>query len=200
MTCHNILLGDGNSWQCLDVSNSAHCHISLRSPEIMIAFLVIIVLLLIGAILLDRHFHKEEIGLLRDIDRTERKILEQLEPRLSFIKIKFQRGKIMAEGPVTLSVGQKTTASIDGFDQNGAPYLGVIPPVTFSIDNSAIASSTPNSDGVTDVVAGISAGVANLTATLTNAAGTKLTDTETVTVTAVVPVLSSIKVSFSAPA
>ena len=98
----------------------------------------------------------------------------------------------MPQGPVTISVGQKVTASVVGFDQNGAAYLGVIPAPTFAIDNAAVATIDPTS-GIT---VGVSAGVANATASLTSAEGLALTDTETVTVTAVVPVLSSIKISF----
>jgi hypothetical protein len=148
----------------------------------------------------------EEVQILRKIEKEDDRIADDLDkvvgflkPRLSFIKIAFTRSNIMAEGPVSLAVGQKTTASIDGFDQNGAPWTGAIPPVTFTIDNPAFATSTPNSDNVTDVVAGVSAGIANLSASLTNAAGTVLTDTETVTVVAAAPVLSSIKVNFSTP-
>lgn len=193
--CHTILLGDGNSWRCLDTV------VRIDHP-IILGLLALAVLTLIGVALMTRHDHEEheELEVLRDIDKELHKITGFLEPQLSSIKIRFTKGDHMAEGPVTLSVGQKTTATIDGFDQNGAAFTGTIPPVTFSIDNSAIASSTPNSDGISDVVAGVSGGVANLTASLTSAEGKALTDTETVTVTAVVPVLSSIKVNFSTPA
>lgn len=99
----------------------------------------------------------------------------------------------MPVGPAVITVGQTTTAFVLGFDQNGAAIAidFTANPVSWSIDNSAIASSTPNPDS-TDGVVGVSAGVANLTA---SCAG--FTDTETVTVTAVVPVLSSIKISFA---
>jgi hypothetical protein len=129
-----------------------------------------------------------------------------LQPHLAFIKLVFtqqKEEKLMAgiQGPVTLSVGQSTTASVLGFDQFGNPMPSdfVMPPVTFSIDNSALATSTPNADGVTDVIAAVAAGVANLTASVSGPNGT-LTDTETVTVTPAVvvpPVLSSIKVAFT---
>lgn len=98
----------------------------------------------------------------------------------------------MPVGPVTISVGQTKVASVVGFDQNGAPFSGPIPTPTFSVDNAAVATVDPAS-GLTT---GVSAGVANATATLTTAEGLTLSDTETVTVTAVVPVLSSIKISF----
>ena len=106
-------------------------------------------------------------------------------------------------GPVTLTTaGQTVTASVLGFDQFGAPWTGAIPPVTFSIDTSTVATSTPNADGETDVVEAVANGVANLTAKLTTVEGLALTDTETVTVNIATPpppptpVLSSIKVAF----
>lgn len=139
----------------------------------------------------------------RELRQDIRKVLQILKPQPVLTKIKIQFGGIMPLGPVSLNIGQGTTASVVGFDQNGQPFTGPIPPVSFSIDNSAIASSTPNSDNATDQVTGVSAGVANLTANLTTAEGLALSDTETVTVVAVpppTPVLSSIKVSFTPPA
>ena len=136
------------------------------------------------------------------IGRLER---ELIIPRLVRIQLTFtSKGAIMATaGPVTLTTaGQVVTASVLGFDQFGNPWTGAIPPVTFSIDNPAIATSTPNADGETDVVEAVANGVANLTASLTTAEGLALTDTETVTVNIATPpppptpVLSSIKVAF----
>jgi hypothetical protein len=148
---------------------------------------------------------REAVGLLQQILQIDTGILQALQPsapKLSKIKIQF--GGIMPLGPVTLNVGQSTTASVQGFDQTGAPMPAsfVMPPVTFAVDNPAIASSTPNADNATDGIIGVSAGVANLTASVTSAEGLALSDTETVTVSPVVappPVLSSIKVSFTAP-
>lgn len=97
----------------------------------------------------------------------------------------------MPVGPLTISVGQTFTASVVGFDQNGAPFTGTIPAPTFSVDTSAVATVDPTSGAG----AGVSAGVANVSAALTSAEGLALTDTETVTVTAVASVLTSIKVS-----
>lgn len=138
---------------------------------------------------------RKETGILREIARD-------LKPKLAFIKLAF--GGIMAQGPVTLSQGQSTTATILYFDQTGAPMpAGFVPPaVTFTIDNPSFASSTPGSDGQSDVVAYVAAGVANLTASVTSAEGLSLSDVETVTCTPVVlppPALSSIKVDFSTP-
>jgi len=145
-----------------------------------------------------KHHDREEVKILREIEEDEdeqtillREIRDELKPHLRQIKIRF--GGNMPVGPAVITVGQTTTASVIGFDQNGAPIAidFTANPVSWSIDNSAIASSTPNPDS-TDTVVGVSAGVANLTA---SCAG--FTDTETVTVTAVVPVLSSIKISFA---
>jgi hypothetical protein len=135
----------------------------------------------------------EEVEFLRDIK-------QELGPKiLSFIKIAFSTGGSMALGPVLMNVGQKTKATVKGFDQNGAPFSGTIPPATYAIDNAAFDSSTPDGTNGDDLVS-LSAGVANLTASLTSAEGLALTDTETVTNSAVVPVLSSIKIDFSTPA
>jgi hypothetical protein len=152
---------------------------------------------------------KREVEILEELLHVSRRILAILTPKhgrrqLGSIKIKFTKGNTIMEGPVVLAAGQSTIASIDYFDQTGAPMpAGFVPPnITFLIDNPALASSTPNSDNQTDVVAYVSAGVANLTASCTSAEGLALTDTETVTCSPVVvppPVLSSIKINFSAP-
>ena len=139
------------------------------------------------------------------------RIKHRLEaPQLYTIKIVFNTistikgvSPMAAIGPVILTTaGQVVTASIAGFDQLGNPWTGTIPPVTYAIDNAAIASSVPNADGVTDAVTAVANGVANLTASLTSAEGLALTDTETVTVAIAVvppptPVLSSIKLQFA---
>lgn len=109
----------------------------------------------------------------------------------------------MAQGPVVLNAGQSTVATVLYFDQSGNPMpASFVPPsVTFTIDNSSIASSTPI-DAQSSTVAYVAAGVANLTAAVTSAEGLSLTDTETVTCNPVVtppPILSSVKISFSAP-
>ena len=130
---------------------------------------------------------RQEIALLREIrDRLP------LPASLAYIRIRFRGGSSMPLGPVTLAVGQSVTATVQGFDQNGAPFVidFTANPVTWSVDQPSVASSTPNPDG-SDAVVGVSAGVANLTA---SCAG--FTDTETVTVAGVTPVLSSIKINF----
>ena len=106
----------------------------------------------------------------------------------------------MAEGPVTLTVGQVTVASIDAFDQNGAPFTGAVPTPVWSIDNAALDSIAADStNAANEDVTSLAVGVANLTAIVTTAAGTVLSDTESITNVAQAPVLSSIKINFAAP-
>lgn len=135
-----------------------------------------------------RSNENEEIKILRDIDRTEHKILERLTPKLRFIKI--AHGGNM-QGPFTVAIGGKVVCRVLGFDQNGAPFPIDFNanPVTWAIDNAAVATSTPETDPSIDDVVGVSAGVANLTATCGG-----FSDTETATVPAATPVLSSIKI------
>jgi hypothetical protein len=194
----------------------------LKITDATIALTVILVVSLAGLLLLlwkkvcmsHEHGHNDEheeirllreaVGLLQEIFQTALAILQAVRPpvpKLSKVKLSF--GGIMPLGPVTLNVGQSTTASLKGFDQNGQPMPAdfVMPPVTYAVDNPAIASSTPNADN-TDQVTGVSTGVANLTGSVTSAEGLALSDTETVTVPVVpppTPVLSSVKIDFSTP-
>jgi hypothetical protein len=126
-----------------------------------------------------------------DLERRVITILGGSQPKLSAIKV--QLGGNMSVGPLTIQAGKTFTATVVGFDQNGAPFTGPIPAPAFSVDNPAVATVDPAS-GAGSAVA---AGVANVSAALTTAEGLALTDTETVTVTAVVPVLSSIKINFA---
>lgn len=140
----------------------------------------------------DEHNRRDE----RTLERIEEdldKIVDFLKPRLTFIKISF--GGTMAQGPVKLTVGQKTTASVLGFDQNGAPFTIDFNanPVTWTDDNQAVASDAPTPP--TDTITGVAAGVANITATCGG-----FNDTEQVTVAAAAPVLSSVKIDFTTPA
>ena len=71
----------------------------------------------------------------------------------------------MPEGPVTIPIGQMSVATIDGFDQNGAPFTGTISTPSYTIDNSAIASAAVDAtDPAAEDVTAVSAGTANLTA------------------------------------
>lgn len=148
------------------------------------------------------------LSTLKSMDESIKKIERDLAPRLIAIEIVFTalptpKGafSMATPGPVVLTTaGQQTTASIVGFDQFGNLWTGPIPSVTYAIDDSSIATSTPNADGLTDLVTAVANGVANLTATLTSDEGALLTDTETVTVAIAPPpppVLSSVKIAFA---
>ncbi len=136
---------------------------------------------------------EEAIKILKEIEEDLDELVAQGK-KLSFIKI--GTGEKHMQGPITIAIGGKSTERVLGFDQNGAPFAidFTANPVTWSIDNAAIATSTPESDPSVDDLVGVSAGVANLTATCAG-----FSDTETVTVPAAAPVLSSIKID-STPA
>ena len=116
-------------------------------------------------------------------------IQQELQPKLAFIKIAI--GGIMPVGPATLTVGDKKVVSVLGFDQSGAPFTIDFNanPVTFTDDNEAAVQDTAGSN-ITDPITAVSPGVANIGA---SCAG--FSDTEAVTVVAVTPKLSSIKIS-----
>lgn len=127
---------------------------------------------------------------------------EVAPPQLTTIQLVFSKGPTMGTpvaGPITLTTaGQTVTASVLGFDQFGAPFTGPIPTPTFSSSDTAGAVIT--FDPTTGLVTAVANGVANITASLTTAAGLALTDTEAVTVaisSGGTPVLSSIKVAFA---
>jgi hypothetical protein len=127
---------------------------------------------------------------------------EVAPPQLTTIIISFSKGNPMGTpvaGPITLTTaGQTVTASVLGFDQNGAPFTGPIPTPTFSSSDTAGAVIT--FDPATGLVTAVANGVANITASLTTAAGLALTDTEAVTVAigggGGTPILTTIKVAF----
>ena len=96
----------------------------------------------------------------------------------------------MPVGPATLNVGDKKTATVLGFDQNGAPFAidFTANPVTWTDDNEAAVQDAPT--GTSDGLTAVAPGVANLGATCAG-----FSDTEAVTVVAAAPKLSSIKIS-----
>jgi hypothetical protein len=136
---------------------------------------------------------------LERIERTEEEILYLLQHSLATIKIRFRRKNMANTDPVTISIGQVEVATVVGFDQNGQPFLGTIPTPTWAIDNSAVATiATDTTNPANEDVTGVAAGVGNLSASLVNAQGATLTDSEPVTV--VVPqVLTSIQIQFGTP-
>lgn len=124
----------------------------------------------------------EDDLILEAIHRLEKK-------RLCYIKLAI--GGRMPVGPATLTVGDKKTLSVLGFDQNGAPFAidFTANPVTYTDDNEAVVQDTAGST-VTDAVTAVAPGVANVGATCAG-----FSDNEAITVVAAPPVLSSIKIS-----
>jgi hypothetical protein len=131
---------------------------------------------------------KEEAELLREENRILREIRDR-QPRLSYIKIAL--GGVMPVGPAKLTVGDKKTATVLGFDQFGAPFAIDFNanPVKWTDDDEAVVKDDPTQT-VADPLAALAPGVANIGATCGG-----FTDTEAVTVVAAVPVLSAIKIS-----
>lgn len=124
--------------------------------------------------------------------------LKQLRPRLTTIRINF--GGTMAD-TVTLKVGQKTKATVLGFDQNGQPFTGTMPAATFSIDSPSLDSIADDGAGGSDVTS-LAEGPAVLSATLVTAEGASLSATGAITntpATGPAQVLSSTKINFSDP-
>ncbi len=145
-------------------------------------------------------YDQRELRVQVAILRTLRRIEHCLCPHLTSIQIAFKEPSmpIPVPGPVTLTaVGESTVASVLGFDQFGNPFTGTMPPVTLSSSDSASAIVT--FDPATGLCTAVANGVANITGVVTSAEGLALTDTETCTVAipVVVPVLSSIKVAFA---
>lgn len=105
------------------------------------------------------------------------------------------------QGPVTLIVGQKTTASVVVFDENGndmtSSYDFTANPLTWTEDVSTFDTQSATGPDTTnsDVITSIAAGTTNLSA-LTGG----LTDVEQVINQAKAPVPTSIKINFSTPA
>lgn len=169
-----------------------------------------------------QEFEQRALELLNEIRQEQnlllavaRRIDGRLKPRLARIEVVYNERptcrstepgeKEMAPtaGPVTLTTaGQKTTASVLGFDQNGQPMPSTfsMPLAAWTIDDTsgAVVSSIDNGDG-TDTVTAVANGNVNLTASLTTAEGLALTASQAVTVliAAVAPVLSSIQVAFA---
>jgi len=146
--------------------------------------------------LFHHHDHDDpELAELKQID-ADLKELIALNRHPTFLKIHF--GGAMP-GPVTLDVGQKTTASIQVFDQTGQDMTSKIDfaanPISWTLDNPALDSESatgPDSSNA-DVITSLAGGTANLQASCLG-----LTDTEQIiNVAPAVP--TSIKISFSTP-
>lgn len=166
----------------------------------------IIIAMLVGVlVLLWRGMsEREELRLLRETVRLQllsldeqretlvllRHLVRQFQPRLARIQILV--GGSMAD-PITLQIGDKKTATVQGFDQFGQPFPidFSATPDTWSDDNAGAVTSTPASpaNGTTALEA-VAAGVANLSVTVGG-----FSDSIQLTVAQATPVLSSVKIS-----
>jgi len=151
------------------------------------------------------HTEREILREDREILQNEHEIQRELHPHLSRIKIQFQGASMAATaGPVTLTaIGATVTASVIGFDQFGNVFTGNFPNPVFTASDTAGAICTFNP--ATGLVTAVGNGVDSITATVTTVDAINnpliLTDTEAVTVALAVvpPVLTTIKVAFTAP-
>ena len=100
------------------------------------------------------HTDKE---LLRSIGATLREILEEVEEIRRSLKPKLTQGRIWIM-PKTIKVGESATATLQGLDQNGQPFVidakyGVVYTASAPGD---VMFSPPGTDG-SDVVLGVNA-------------------------------------------
>lgn len=107
-------------------------------------------------------------------------------------------------GPLSLLVGQSSTATLLYLDQNGNPMPATFipPPVVFTVDTPNVVASVPSSDSQSDLLTGLLAGTATISATVVTAEGATLLDSAGITVSATPPppaALASIKLVFSTP-
>lgn len=135
---------------------------------------------------------------LREIEEDLDEVVDLLKPKLKHVKIAFKkRGGFTMLGPVTLTVGASTVATVQGFDQNGAPFpIDFTNPanaVTWAIDDPALDSKVDQPDQST-VVTSLAGGTANMQATCAG-----FTDVEQIINVAVTPALSSVKIDFATP-
>lgn len=155
------------------------------------------------------HLLREELALTKKLlheEREERKLLleiiadlKKLLPHPTRVQIKF--GGIMAGNPLTLNVGQSSTATVQVLDQFGQIFpnfdFTANPPVWASDNTGSVgvaAGTTPD----TQSVSGVAPGAATLSVDVPGV--TNGHDEETVTVTAPAPVPTSVKVVFTPPA
>lgn len=121
------------------------------------------------------------------------------------VRIVFEGDQAMAGNPLTLQVGQKSTATVVVFDQFGQPMNSfdfTANPPSWTIDQpSAVglaSGSQPNQEVVSGTAATAAGSPANLTVSVPGVANP--TDTEQVTVTQAASVPTSVQIQFSAPA
>jgi len=136
---------------------------------------------------------EEEFGVLKEIR-------DLLTPRLSTIRQNFALNGATMQGPITLNVGQKTKETVLGFNADGSPFTGTMPPITYSTDNVAVAAGVDDGANGSDIT-GVAAGTTNASANLTTAEGLVLSAVTVITVAGGGPtqVLASIVQDFTTP-
>jgi hypothetical protein len=109
----------------------------------------------------------------------------------------------MPQGPLTIKVGEVSTAMVDAFDTEGKRFTGTLPTPSWTIDKPAVTSiATDAVDPNAEYLTSLAPGVSNLTLTVAGPDG-PLTDkgsiTNVGTTTATAPVLASVKINFGVP-
>ena len=139
---------------------------------------------------------EEQIHLLRDILWEQRRTSQYLARLDRFViipqSIKITIEGFMANESVSLAAAQTVTATAAEVDAAGLVFPIVSADITWSIDNTSVATVETNADGSATVTA-VSAGTANLTVTDTKY---NLTDVAVVTVTAPADAPVSISIVF----
>lgn len=160
-------------------------------PIPWLQWLIFIALVAVIGLLLRMMSEREELRILREQRDIAREILELIRqiiqhfrPRLSSVRLSI--GGSMAD-PITLNVGDIKKATLQGFDQFGQSIALDPASISYSDDNPAVVSSSPQADGSDDLVA-LTAGVANI-------AGSSggFSDSIAITVAQPAPKLASVK-------
>ena len=104
--------------------------------------------------------------------------------------------------PVTMLIGQSTTATPTFVDANGAVIAPQDVP-QYSVDDPSVVSVEPAADGLSALITGIAEGAATLTVTTTNERGNGATVSGTGDISVAPlppPDVASVAVDFSDPA
>lgn len=99
--------------------------------------------------------------------------------------------------PKTLEVGQSTTASVQGFDQNGQPFTIDPAAIAWSPVDAAVASASVDTTAGTEMLTGVGAGTATIAVGVTRSDGVVISASDSLSVTLPAPVLTSATIVFS---
>ena len=146
---------------------------------------------------------QKQTEILKDLQREVKKIEHKLEkkhhPKKKLKSIQLALGDPPMQGPLNITVGQSSVASVLGFDQNGQPFTGTMPAASFSVDNPAFDSVDPS----TGAIVSLAEGTATISVSMTSAEGLALSDSSQIINAPSAPpaqVLTSIKLDFTQPA